>query len=119
MVVGRWGETSHTAYTRWKKHLDSLRTAIEKEDKADMDNGLVAHYLDCHRGEEPNFKMDVKEKFQKPMQRQIAEGVAIDRSLDTVIMNSKNEWVQPATSRMRVTREVTERISRGRRIVPG
>jgi hypothetical protein len=119
MVVGRWGETSHTAYTRGRKHLESLRTAMEKEDKADMDNGLVAHFLDCHRGEEPSFKMDVKEKFQRPMQRQIAEGVAIHRSLDTVIMNSKNEWVQPATSRMRVTREVTERTNRGRRRVPG
>jgi hypothetical protein len=75
--------------------------------------------LDCHRGEETRLKIDVKEKFQRPMQRHIAEGVAIHWSLDTVIMNSKNEWVQPATSRMRVTREVTERTNRGRRRVPG
>jgi hypothetical protein len=107
MVVGRWGETSHTAYTRGRKHLESLRTAMEKEDKAVMDNGLVAHFLDCNRGEEPCFRMDVKEKFQRPMQRQIAEGVAIHWCLDTVIINSKNKWVQQATSRMRVTREVT------------
>ena len=118
-MVGRWGETSHTAYTRGRKHLESLRTAMEKEDRADLDNGLVANYLDCNRGEEPRFKMDVKEKFQRPLQRQIEEGVAIHRSLDTVIMNSKNEWVQPATSRMRVSREVAERTNRGRRRVPG
>ena len=66
-----------------------------------------------------NFRMDVKERFQRPMQRQIAEGVAIHRSQDTVTMNSKNEWVQPATSRMRVTREVAERSNRGRRRIPG
>ena len=118
-MVGRWGETSHTAYARGRKHLESLRTAMEKEDRADLDNGLVANYLDCNRGEEPRFKMDVKEKFQRPLQRQIEEGVAIHRSLDTVIMNSKNEWVQPATSRMRVSREVAERTNRGRRRVPG
>ena len=92
---------------------------MEKEERADLDNGLVAHSLECHMGEEPSFKMDVKEKFQRPLQRQIAEGIAIHRSLDTVIMNSKNEWVQPATSRMRVSREVEERTNRGRRRVPG
>ena len=119
MVVGRWGETSHTAYTRGKKHLDALRTAIGNKNKADMDNGLVAHYLEHHEGEEPNFKMDVVEKFTRPMQRQIAEGVAIHRSMDTIVMNSKNEWIQPATSRIRVTREVRERRSEGRRRLPG
>ena len=119
MVVGRWGETSHTAYTRGKKHLEALKTAIESRSKADLDNGLVAHYLEFHEGEEPRFKMDVVEKFERPMQRQIAEGVAIHRSMDTIVMNSKNEWIQPATSRIRVTREVTERRNRGRGRLPG
>ena len=119
MVVWRWGETSHTAYTRGKKHLEALKTAIESRSKADLDNGLVAHYLEFHEGEEPRFKMDVVEKFERPMQRQIAEGVAIHRSMDTIVMNSKNEWIQPATSRIRVTREVTERRNRGRGRLPG
>ena len=78
------------AYTRGKKHLDALRTAIGNKSKADLDNGLVAHYLQCHEGEEPRFKMDVVEKFERPMQRQIAEEVAIHHSMDTIVMNSKN-----------------------------
>ena len=75
--------------------------------------------MECHEGEEPMFKMDVVEKFERPMQRQIAEGVAIHRSMDTTTMNSKNEWIQPATSRIRVTREVSERRNGGRRRLPG
>ena len=67
----------HTAFTRGKKHMEALRTAREREEKADLDNGLVAHYLQHHRGEDPQFKMDVVEKFDKPLQRQIAERVAI------------------------------------------
>ena len=98
--------------------MEALRTAREREEKADLDNGLVAHYLQHHRGEDPQFKMDVVEKFDKPLQRQIAEGVAIHCSTDTVTMNSKNEWVQPATSRMRVSREVVERNGRRGRL-PG
>ena len=63
--------------------------------------------------------MDVVEKFERPMQRQIAEGVAIHHSTDTIVMNSKNEWIQPATSRIRVTMVVSERRNRGRRRLPG
>ena len=55
------------------------------------------------------FKMDVVEKFKRPMQRQIAEGVAIHRSMDTIVMYSKNEWIQPATSRIRISREVSKK----------
>ena len=55
-----------------------------------MDNGLVVHNLDFHEGEQPNYRMDVKESYKNPTQIQIAEGVAIQ---DTVAMNTKNEWV--------------------------
>ena len=65
-VVGRWGETGHNAFVRGKKHLDALKTAREKPGKADQDNGLVTHYMDCHMGEDPQFKMDVVEQFRKP-----------------------------------------------------
>ena len=105
-MVGRWGETGHNAFVRGKKHLDALKTARDKPGKADQDNGLVTHYMDCHMGEDPQFKMDVVEQFRKPTQRQIAEGVNIHQSLDTVSMNNKNEWIQPATSRLRVSRQV-------------
>ena len=50
--------------------------------------------------------MDVVQQFSRPMQRQIAEAVEIHRSKDTIVMNNKSEWNQPATSRLVVTREV-------------
>ena len=58
--------------------------------------------------------MDIAQSFNRPMQRQIAEDVAIHHSKDTVIMNDKNEWSQPTTSRMMVTRQVDDDRGRGR-----
>ena len=58
MVVGRWGETGHTAFTRGKKHMEALMTAREREEKADLGNGLLAH-----RDEDHQFRVDVVEKF--------------------------------------------------------
>ena len=71
-----------------------------------MDNGLVVHNLDFHEGEQPNYRVNFKESFKNPTQRQIAEGVAVHGSKDTVTMNTKNEWVQPVTSRLVVSRQV-------------
>ena len=71
-----------------------------------MDNGLVVHNFDFHEGEQPNYRVNVKESFKNPTQRQITEGVAIHGSKDTVTMSTKNEWVQPVTSRLVVSRQV-------------
>ena len=112
-VVGRWGESGHTGHYRGKQHLDAIKLAREKEHKADLENGMVEHYLQYHRGQELQFKMDIVQQFCRPMQRQIAEAVEIHRSKDTIIMNNKSEWHQPTTSRLVVTREVG-----GRRVAP-
>ena len=71
-----------------------------------MNNGLVVYNLDFHEGEQPKYRMDVKESFKNPSQRQITEGVAIHGSKDTVTMNHKYEWVQPVTSKLVVSRQV-------------
>ena len=90
-MVGRWGETGHTGYTRSKQHLEALKTARYKEEKADLESGIVACYLEYHKGEEHQFKMDIVQKLKNPMQRQIAEEVNIRRNSDHLIMNSKSE----------------------------
>jgi hypothetical protein len=38
--------------------------------------------------------MDVKEKFQRPMQRQIAEGVAIHRDRKNKQREEKSTWLR-------------------------
>ena len=53
------GETGETGYIRGMKHLEALKTARYKEDKADLENGMVAHYLDFHKGDMHQFKMDI------------------------------------------------------------
>ena len=105
----------HTAFTRGKQHLEAIKKAKAYEVTADLDNGLVGSDLECHKEEDHQFKMEVNERFQRPMQRQIAEGVAIHCSQDSTILNGKNKWVQPATSRLSVTRSVEERVQGVRR----
>ena len=63
-----------------------------------MNNGLVVYNLDFHEGEQPNYRVNVKESFKNQTQRQIAEGNAIH--------GSKYEWVQPVTSKLVVSRQV-------------
>ena len=106
MVVGRWGETGKTGFVRGKQHYDKIQATRKSKSKADLDNGLVVHNLDFHEGEQPNYRVNVKESFKNPTQRQIAEGVAIHGSKDTVTMNHKYEWVQPVTSKLVVSRQV-------------
>ena len=60
--------------------------ARHKEHKADLENGL-----EYQRGEDHKFKMDVTQKFQKPMQRQIPEAVNIHRSCDEEFMRRGEE----------------------------
>ena len=85
-------------YSRGKKHMEALKTATVNKNKTDLDNGLVAHYIECHEGEETRFKMDVAEKFERPMQRQIVEGVAIHRSIDIGYhCHEQQERVDPAS----------------------
>ena len=106
--MGRWGETDHTGYIRGKQHLETLRIARYRENKVDLEHCLVAHYLEHNRGEEHQFKIEVKQKFEKQMQRQIAEALNIHRSKVDILMNGKSEWMQPATTRMVVSRQEEE-----------
>ena len=92
-VMGRCKETGKTGFVRGKQHFDKIQVARKNRSKADLDNGLVVHNLDFHEGEQPNYRMDVKKSFKNPTQKQIAEAVAIHGSKDTVVMNTKHEWV--------------------------
>ena len=65
--------------------------ARHKEHKADLKNGVVAHYLEYQRREDHKFKMDVTQKFQKPMQRQITAAVNIHRSCEEEFMRRGEE----------------------------
>ena len=52
--------------------------------------------------------------FEKPLERQVAEAVAIQSCRADKVLNSKAEWEQPAVERLIVTRELPEQLDRGR-----
>ena len=55
---------------------------------------MLKHWEECHSEEEkePTFSMQVVRTFLKPLQRQVAESVAITNCEADFRMNSKNEW---------------------------
>ena len=52
--------------------------------------------------------------YEKPLERQVAEAVAIQRCQADQLLNSKSEWEQPAVERLIVTRELPEQEERRR-----
>ena len=50
--------------------------------------------------------------FGKPLERQVAEAVAIQSCKADKLLNSKSEWEQPAVERLIVTRELPDQDER-------
>ena len=58
------------------------------------------------------FDFQVLRTFEKPLERQVAEAVAIQSCKADLVLNSKAEWEQPAVERLVVTRELPEQTGR-------
>ena len=55
---------------------------------------MIEHHEEHHKGEEsPNFKVELVKKCRKPLERQIIEGIKIDK-FKGITMNRKGEWGQ-------------------------
>jgi hypothetical protein len=103
------GESGFNAYTRLCTHRDDIR-------RQDQKNAFSKHLREEHpemEGEEAAFCFDVVRTFTKPMERQVAEAVAIHSCPADTILNSKSEWEQPATERLVVTRDLPDRDAGG------
>ena len=94
------GETSRSAFTRGRQHMNAL-----KNPKRHTENAFCKHIIECHKGDRSKvkFKVDVISQFKKPMERQICEGVEIFRAKCDILMNSKIDHYQPAVGRVTVT----------------
>ena len=109
-----WGETGDNGYTRLNQHKDSIR----RNDKA---NAFAKHLSIEHPDQQKNpdnFKMKVEKTYQKPLDRQVMEGVKIASLEPEETLNSRAEYLQPAVVRIRPTRELPENdgtIGRNRR----
>ena len=51
------------------------------------------------------YRTKVISTHRKPLIRQVTEGVKIHNSLADIIINDKEEWVQPAVVRLQATQE--------------
>ena len=77
-------------------------------------NGMAKHLAIFHQenvGNPDSFEYSSIATFQKRLERQISEGVAITKSdlnntRKRILMNSKNEHHNPAVHRTSVSREV-------------
>ena len=80
------GETSYSAYTRGKEHLDNYY-------KRNADSPLHNHCENEHQENRVQFKMDITGTFHRDSTlRQISEGLDIEGTSQKRIMNTKSEW---------------------------
>ena len=83
------GETSYSAYTRGKEHL-------EKYNNRDSTSALHNHCINEHQGNRVKFQMNVTGTFHRdPTLRQISEGIDIEDTPQERLMNTRNEWNTP------------------------
>jgi hypothetical protein len=87
------GETSRTAYQRGMEHLNDIEKRAE-------DSPLWKH-SSIHRVSSPaQFQMEVTGLHRSAMERLSEEIVRIKTSNSKILMNSKNDWAQPALVRV-------------------
>ena len=87
------GETSKSAFTRGKKHLDEFKAYLKT-------NCMVIHNITHHQSSKTlNFEMTVVKAVRGPMDRQIDESIRIKDSTAHIIMNSGSEWRGDAVPR--------------------
>ena len=80
------GETSYSAYTRGKEHL-------EKYNRRDPNSILHNHCENEHEGRRVKFRMDITGTFhQDSTLRQISEGLDIENTSQNRLMNTRSEW---------------------------
>ena len=79
------GETARNFYIRSKEHYK----ALANQDKHSF---MYKHVTKEHNGnvENVNFDWKVLSKHKKPLQRQLAEAINIDKKSPDVNLNSKN-----------------------------
>ena len=79
-----WGETSRTLYQRGKEHWSAYLSESDK-------SALHKHCLLDHPQISPDWKIKVYNYHQRPLRRQIEEGVLINNALEGELLNSKSE----------------------------
>ena len=98
------GETCRSVYLRGQEHLKDYK---KKNDKSVM----YKHVRKEHKNEETQvqFRMEVVGRFKHPMNRQIDEGIRIQRKHPDTLLNSKAEFHGPVVRRKVIEGKVATR----------
>ena len=88
------GETARSLKQRSGEHMRSIA-------KKDESNGLYKHVKDCHDGQLPKIRFQVRQTFSDAVTRQIDEGARIEGTPEEALLNTKNEWAPPVLGRVR------------------
>ena len=99
-----WGETGRSALQRFLKHEEEVR---KRHPGNAFAKHLALHHPE-HQGDITKFNITVISSFKKPLTRKKSEAVMIRNSEADFIMNSKDEFKQPALHRITRTRENQE-----------
>lgn len=89
------GESGRSAYARGKDHLKAIENP-----QSNTHNAFVKHMAEEHGEEEAKFRMDIIKAFDKPLERQVREGVEIMRMNADIRLNSKLDFIQPGMRRV-------------------
>ena len=113
------GESGYNGYTRLHDHAVDIKAG-------NLSNAFAKHLLEDHLAataleRQDAISFEVLRTFEKPLERQVAEAVAIKNCKADLVLNSKAEWEQPAVERLIVTRDLPDQderrggVGRGRR----
>ena len=97
-----FGESGSSGYTRGLEHLAAVRNDQPSK------SALAKHLREYHPLDLKNtqaFRTKVIATFSGPLERQISEGVKIHNSEADILMNDKEEWMQPPVMRLQATQE--------------
>lgn len=87
------GESSLTAFQRTQNHEDDMR-------KEDLESPMYKHCTIAHNSRKVEFEVEVTGIHKTVMGRMTDELVRIKHSTSDVVLNSKNDWTQPALVRV-------------------
>ena len=104
------GESGCNGYTRLDEHTVDIKAA-------NPSNAFAKHLLEDHPTataleRQGAISFEVLRTFEKPLERQLAEAVAIQNCKADLVLNSKAEWEQPAVERLIVTRDLPDQDER-------
>ena len=97
-----FGETGDSGYSRGLNHFAAIKNDQPKQ------SALAKHLREFHPNnirETTAYRVKVISNHRRPLQRQVSEGVKIHNSLADILINDKEEWVQPAVVRLQATQE--------------